>query len=330
MTDLQSTFEYAGLNGHVLSVGEQTALAASLAVLSKDFGVPVVFWGKVYGIKGSYILAQTSPVVTGHSVPLADLDKVRTLYSVDGGHNWTLLSDGLDQKQLLFCEQIRGRFMGDPEYKYKVKQYVAEEAVPVPVVEPAKEEKEEEEEEEKEEEDEKEEEKEEEVKEEKEEEGEEEVVKKKKKKVVVVGMDEATRLAHFVLEHNYRCKTVPTGQYLLTENNKVTINKTFTGLPSSSAEFTSSYCHHRAPSTPSIPQQATPFYNPVTDFMEPLSSDIPKGAWTIQYDPSLSIVVGKNLMYPGTCFYHRPNTRLFGQYYFGTGETNLDLCYMLP
>ena len=291
MSDLQNSFENVGLTGHQLTTAEQTALSCSLAVLSHDFSTPVVFWGKVDGYQGEYLIAQTRSNGPGMSVEQAALGKEKTLFSTDRGHNWTLLESDLTDKQTQFAEQIRGKFMGNPKHDYKVKQQLPDLEEPPAPVEPAadKEADGEDEDEEKEEnEGEKEEEE-----EKKEEAAEEEAPKKRKKKVVIVSMAESTRLAHFVLTHDFRCKVVPHGKLMLTQMNTVAINKTFHGLTREDAILPSRYCHLRKPRA--AKEEGG---NPVLDFMEPLSNDIPQGTWTLQYDPSLGLVVGKNLMFP--------------------------------
>ena len=305
MTDLQSTYEYLGLTGHVLSVAEETALTCSLAVLGRDFGQPVVFWGKVLGYEGDYLLAQTVPLTTGNSVNITDLGKAKSFYSTDGGHNWTLLEEKLTDLQTRFCEQIRGRFMGNPIHVYKVKQQLPEVEEPIKEVAPAvldspKAAEGEEEEEEEDADDKGEEKPEEEEEEEKDkpeeaaEEGEE--PPKKKPTNIIIRLEEAIRLSYFVSEHDRLCKVVPTGQMLLLDGKNVTLNKTFQGL--SDALTLSNYCHVRKPVSENLPQKLSPHYNMVADFIEPLSTDIPEGVWKLYYDPSMGIVVGKNYMYP--------------------------------
>ncbi|KAJ9454472.1 radial spoke head protein 9 [Diplonema papillatum] len=303
MTDLQNTFEYVGLTGHVLSVAEQTALACSLPVVSSDLGTPVVFWGKVFGFKGDYLVAQTVSTIPARSVSLDDLGSERSLFSTDGGHNWALLSPP-DAKQAQFCEQLRGRFVGKPDHLYKVRQVLPEDEASAKkeqadAAEEAGEEEEETPEEEAEEKDGEEDANDaEKDKEDEEDGGAAPPPAKKKKKVVVIAMEEATRLAFFVKSHNTRCRVIPAGQLLLTENAKVTVNKTWTGLTASEAVDLYMYCHLRKPEHAVIPQQTDPHYNSASDFMEPLSTDIPEGVWTLQYDPSMRIVVGKNFLYP--------------------------------
>jgi len=47
------------------------------------------------------------------------------------------------------------------------------------------------------------------------------------------------------------------------------------------------------------------------------------------FDDTFNVVIGKSLLWPGYVFYHVPGTRTFGSYYIGSGEKNLDLCFML-
>ena len=373
MSDLQNTFEYVGLTGHVLTVAEQAALSCSLSVLSRDCETPVVFWGKLEGYQTDYLLAQTVSTVPGKSVSQAALGKEKTFYSTDGGHHWTLLEGQLTDQQVQFAEQIRGKFMGNPAHEYKVRQQLPEVEEPPPAAaEPAEKGGGEEGDEEREEDGEGDEDDAEEKKEEgegdddKKGDGEEEEAAAaaapapKRKKVVIVAMSEVARLAHFVLTHDHRCKVAPHGQLMLTQQNTVGVSKTFQGLGAKEAMKLSAYCHLRKPQAGGAALANGAQRNPVLDFMDPLSSDIPEGSWTLQYDPSLGVVVGKNLMFPvrpregqlvppvfhtflsstrhtpihthtqGTVFYHQPKSRLFGQYYFGSGELNFDLCYMLP
>eukprot|EP01062_Namystynia_karyoxenos_P061604 TRINITY_DN5396_c1_g1_i7.p1 TRINITY_DN5396_c1_g1~~TRINITY_DN5396_c1_g1_i7.p1 ORF type:complete len:372 (+),score=151.43 TRINITY_DN5396_c1_g1_i7:961-2076(+) len=364
MADLQGTFDYLGLNGFLLSPAEQTALSCSLPRLSSQAGRPVKFWGKVFGYKNDYLVAQTVPV-TGERVEALDrLGDRRSWYSVDGGHHWSelqkagpqyklpkgeALPKGLDQEESLreqrtaYCEQIRGHFWGNPDFEYKVKEEMPEpepEEAPAP---PPKDSADEEREEEGDAEE----------PEEKAEEGEDAAEgagegdaeeggegegaakPKKKKKFMLVCTKESTRLAHFVEQHDRHCQVAPHGQLMLTAADpstplSVALNKTWDGLPAAEADSLGSYLHFRPCVSEGPRKKAAQRHNPVLDFMESIDQDIPSGVWSLQYDPSLGIVVGKNLLYQGSVFYHKPNTALFGQYYFGNGQRNLDLCFMLP
>jgi len=353
--DLQGSFEYLGLNGFLLSPAEQAALSCSLLRLSQQAGAPVRFWGKVLGYKNDYMVAQATPVAGHAPVAVDDLGLRQSWYSVDGGHSWTSLEIGgpiykLPKGESLpashenrenYCEQIRGRFWGLPDFEYKVKEEMPEPDPDVAPAPPPKEAAEEEEEKE-----------EEEPADEEEDKGEEEgeggaegaegegaedeaaAPKKKKKRFMLVCTRESTRLAHFVAQHDFHCQVVPHGQYMLTSQDparplSVAVNQTWEGLQPTEADDLASYLHFRPP-TGAVAKCPGRVFNSALDFMEGIDTDIPSGVWSLQYDPGLGIVVGKNLLFQGSLFYHRPRTAVFGQYYFGSGQRNLDLCFMLP
>lgn len=373
MADLQSTFEYLGLNGFLLAPAEQTALQCSLRRLSQEHGCHVKFWGKVQCLgKNDYLIAQGCRVLGGETCPLDELGNRLSWFSNDGGNRWTQLNsdgpqyvtpkgekrpaymddaDALRAESHARCEEIRGHFFGDPDFEYKVKEVMPEpepepEVPPPPKEQGAEgEDKEEEDEGEKEDEEEKAPEEEAEAAEggdagegEGDGEGGEGGAekKKKKKKYMLVATKESTRLAHFVKQHDLNCQVVPHGMLMLTAADptvtlSVAINKTWDGLTPSAADSLENYLHLRAPSSSEgLPAKSKAHYNAVLDFMESIQNDIPSGAWSLQYDPALGVAIGKNLLYQGSVFYHRPGSATFGQYYFGNGQRNLDLCFMLP
>ncbi|KAL8597169.1 hypothetical protein ACOMHN_050505 [Nucella lapillus] len=65
------------------------------------------------------------------------------------------------------------------------------------------------------------------------------------------------------------------------------------------------------------------------DFMDTADEDIPRGAWSLQFDRGSGLVVLKSLQWLGYVFYHVPGTRAFGSAYFGDADKNLDLPFML-
>ncbi|XP_054843496.1 radial spoke head protein 9 homolog isoform X2 [Eublepharis macularius] len=54
-----------------------------------------------------------------------------------------------------------------------------------------------------------------------------------------------------------------------------------------------------------------------------------EGSWSIQVERGGRIVVLRSLLWPGLTFYHVPNTKQHGYIYFGSGEKNIDLPFML-
>jgi len=62
------------------------------------------------------------------------------------------------------------------------------------------------------------------------------------------------------------------------------------------------------------------------DFLDIVDEDILKGSWSLQATPQ---VVIRNLLWPGFFFYHIPGTPTFGHCYFGSGDKNVNLGFML-
>ncbi|XP_061482400.1 radial spoke head protein 9 homolog isoform X3 [Rhineura floridana] len=54
-----------------------------------------------------------------------------------------------------------------------------------------------------------------------------------------------------------------------------------------------------------------------------------EGSWSIQVERGGRVIVLRSLLWPGLTFYHVPNTKQHGYIYFGHGEKNKDLPFML-
>lgn len=323
-----------GLRGKALSVAEATAIQASLVVLSERHNFARAnFWGKIYGYQGDYYIAEvlTNPEqgIFGPRVPF---------YSVDGGVNWVPLPS-LTADQIDFSEQLRGRFIGQPDFQYKIRRDVPPEpevAPELPSEEPTGNEDDEEAdggaEEEKEEGDA---EGQQEAVPEGDEaaEGEDKAPKKQKPKFQIISMPESCRVAHFVAVHNGSCLVVPRGAFVLKPGNVIAKNRTFAGLDTNSAQKLSSFVHVSSKPRDNISDNAAtygPNFNATTDFFVPLVEDRPEGVWSLQYDATVGAVSLENLLFEGSLFFHKVGTTEYGQVYFGTGERNLDLCFVLP
>merc|ERR1711881_169865 len=102
---------FLGSSGHVMSPEQMTQLANSLTIAKHNNKfTKIFFWGKIYGIKEDYLIAQG---ISGND----ELTERTTLYSVSG-NDWHLLSTP-DDKSQEDALQIRGRFMGDPMHEYE-------------------------------------------------------------------------------------------------------------------------------------------------------------------------------------------------------------------
>ncbi|XP_054843489.1 radial spoke head protein 9 homolog isoform X1 [Eublepharis macularius] len=123
---------------------------------------------------------------------------------------------------------------------------------------------------------------------------------------------------------------VPRGAYIKTPLGLVHENRTFEGLSLTEAKKLSSYFHFTEPvnlKNKTLLEKAD--LDPCIDFLDSLEHDIPKGSWSIQVERGGRIVVLRSLLWPGLTFYHVPNTKQHGYIYFGSGEKNIDLPFML-
>ena len=252
-------YEYLGLIGRSLSVPEKSAVKCSLLVLGERLSTKVQLWGKVMGIHGDYLIAQT--------VPTTLVEPRLSFYSVDGGTNWvalpshttgagtqTVAATGslstsnvatpgpLTPDQEAFCDQIRGRFMGKADFVYKIRKDVPAEPNGKSLIPGAdddlKDGAKDEDGEEHEEDEERPDEEQDEEAEGAEDAGEDEEIdedalkrKKNKPKFQIIAVSEISRLAHFVAIHDEECRVAVRGAYVLNEKTgQMVKNRTFTGL----------------------------------------------------------------------------------------------------
>ncbi|KAL8588384.1 hypothetical protein ACOMHN_028691 [Nucella lapillus] len=138
---------------------------------------------------------------------------------------------------------------------------------------------------------------------------------------------EENRLACVISEITQDVLIVPRGAFIKTPTGEICPNRNFEGLTVSEAAKLRNYLHFREST---LLQQKTLLQranmDKAVDFMDTADEDIPRGAWSLQFDRGSGLVVLKSLQY---VFYHVPGTRAFGSAYFGDADKNLDLPFML-
>ncbi|XP_062407008.1 radial spoke head protein 9 homolog [Sardina pilchardus] len=147
---------------------------------------------------------------------------------------------------------------------------------------------------------------------------------------IVVKVSEEKRLATTVFTIDQEVSVVPRGAYIKSPHGTVQTNRSFEGLSVSEAGKLRNYLHFNEPKCLrklSILEMADS--DPCRDFLDPLSEDIPKGSWSIQFERGSSVCVLRSLLWLGLSFYHIPGTPQHGYVYMGTGLKNLDLPFML-
>jgi len=143
-------------------------------------------------------------------------------------------------------------------------------------------------------------------------------------------LTELDRLSQVVQEIDFDTATVPKGAYALNEAHMVVPSSDFKGLGLTEAKLLASYCHFRAPTSvaclKALARTDVEFYS---NFLDPLKEDLPKGCWAVRQDPSQQQVTLRSLNWPGYCAYHIPGSNKFGGLYFGYGQKNRDLPFIL-
>lgn len=318
MTSLHHPIEYAFETGASFSPNERVQLSNSIPILSTQTKRKnLLLWGKIFGCKADYTIVEAY-----------DDDAVaepEVYYTLDEGRSFNLLGTfssvfaacpgysnggGVEEaewKQAMLLG-MRGPFMGDPAYEYRV----AGDAI---------------------------------------------------NPAAAQSMKESVRLALFIEEFDYECRVVPRGAYVRAErqatatvasttgNGGVAVeraqirrNGAFSGLPRTADGVLTlrNFYHLRAQDpyrrllarnqnalfTKSALEQLSE--NPLVDAVfEPLTEDIPSGTWQLRYDAFHDVVVGKNIRFAGSLFYHVPETPVYGSLYMGDGNVNVNTAFEL-
>uniref|UniRef100_A0A0B7ABU3 Radial spoke head protein 9 homolog n=1 Tax=Arion vulgaris TaxID=1028688 RepID=A0A0B7ABU3_9EUPU len=146
----------------------------------------------------------------------------------------------------------------------------------------------------------------------------------------VTVIKEEDRLAAVIADINADVWIVPRGAFIQAPTAEVVNNRSFEGLTVQEASKLCNYMHFRKAKTldfKNLLQRAN--VDRAIDFMDSIEDDIPNGSWSIQFERGSGLLTLRSLLWPGYSFYHVPATREYGSVYFGTGERNLDLPFMI-
>jgi len=313
--DLQHKISYIqAANGHTLTVEERSALQTSLPLLKNTSKLRYLqFWGKVFGTHKDYLIAQ------GYST--TDLFTGKKLFCSHNAVEWVQLPE-LSEETKGLCKKIaasRVRLSGDLSHEYTVEIVVGEtlephHAIPqkqdgpssIEIIDDSDEE----------------------------EDGDaEETLKvgrpsvQTSKRAVIT---EEKQLVYLVDSISFDTSIVPRGAVTLTATRHVVPNKVFAGLRSAQADNTQFYVHLRPPLTASRKSSLQKEgLSKSLDFLDTIDEDIPKGSWCLHSVKSAPLVTIRSLVWPGSFFYHAPGTPNYGYCYFGFGDKNVDLGFML-
>lgn len=141
---------------------------------------------------------------------------------------------------------------------------------------------------------------------------------------------EVHRLALTIASIDAETAVVPRGAYIVTATHDVRPNTAFEGLDKTSAASLSNYYHFREPvelARKSVLDREGMVAS--TDFLDPLAEDSPKGIWGVRVDEARGVATLRSLAWPGYFFYHALGSGSFGGAYFGYGQKNGDIGFMV-
>ncbi|KAJ3182887.1 Radial spoke head protein 9 [Gaertneriomyces sp. JEL0708] len=145
------------------------------------------------------------------------------------------------------------------------------------------------------------------------------------------GINEEKRLAVAIALISYEVEIVPRAAYVRDMTRQIQPNPAFKGVPKGEVGQLTSYLHFREGfdiNKKTLMDRAHAFDESV-DVFESISDDQPKGVWSVQTEGTGSIAIVRNLMWPGYTFFHSPDGPKWGSIYYGSGQRNNSLGFML-
>ena len=140
---------------------------------------------------------------------------------------------------------------------------------------------------------------------------------------------ELDRLSFVVHKIEKDTHVIPQGAFKLTPIHEIRQNDVFQGLNKEEMIKIEMYQHFRPVETVEKKEQLERNEGILqTDVFDSLSTDKPKGAWSIRVKEGY-IVVLRSFLWPGYSFYHVGTTDEYWGVYFGDGIMNKDLPFML-
>jgi len=121
---------------------------------------------------------------------------------------------------------------------------------------------------------------------------------------------------------------VPRRAFMKSSEGLVSKNPSYNGLNDEETAHMSNWFHFKSKHTKVQTVKQLAHVDPAIDFMDTIEDDIPVGIWSIQNDRGINVTL-RNLKWIGLIAYAVPNCTRYGCAYFGTGEPNYDLPFML-
>jgi radial spoke head protein 9 len=142
-------------------------------------------------------------------------------------------------------------------------------------------------------------------------------------------LTESDRLSFVVRTIEHDTSIVPLGGFKMLPINEIRRNDLFEGLSSDELDKIENYFHFRKIESQNK-RDMIDMGKAVFDFsfLDSLSDDNLKGAWSIQTDSAKTVSNIRSLVWNGYFAYHKANTNLFGSVYIGYGIKNMDIPFM--
>ncbi|TPX43597.1 hypothetical protein SeLEV6574_g04967 [Synchytrium endobioticum] len=144
-------------------------------------------------------------------------------------------------------------------------------------------------------------------------------------------INEEKRLAGLVALINHEAQVVPRGAYYRDAVHELKSNPSFQGLPGPDASHLTSYLHFRPNFKLDLKtvKQLGANYDESIDILDSIAMDQPNGVWSLQQENGGEVVLIRSLLWPGYTFFHTPASGKYGSMYCGTGQTNVNIGFML-
>ena len=142
-------------------------------------------------------------------------------------------------------------------------------------------------------------------------------------------LTESDRLSFVVRTIEHDTSIVPLGGFKMLPINEIRRNDLFEGLSSDELDKIENYFHFRKIESQNK-KDMIDMGKAVFDFsfLDSLSDDNLKGAWSIQTDSAKTVCNIRSLVWNGYFAYHKSNCDLFGGVYIGFGIKNVDIPFM--
>jgi len=140
---------------------------------------------------------------------------------------------------------------------------------------------------------------------------------------------ELHRLSYVVRKIEHDCALVPGGAVVVDAGKRVVFSPYYAGLSYQTLSESRAYFHFRKPENlqGSAILKKPGFVKP-TEFLDPISKDLPQQMWAISLNSAGTQSVVRNLCWEGYTFFAAVGGSEFGGAYFGLGLDNPDLAFM--